>query len=254
MDVTYSMISFSTAGIRENNRRNLVINYCKTLDTDFSILQEKHVNFSHLHDTMELWDGEVIVSPGKRQTCGVLVIAKRTALPIEQMIADPTGRYAFFKIKNTTDAVLALYAPSGIMMERLIERQMFIRTIKKLLYKKITRKNSLILLGKFSMTLGNKDRSTGSKGFSKSQEGLVSLITESDLEDLWRRQNPNGRLYMHFHDRSNTYSRTDRAYTSTNLRVGVKIDHERSTLSNHFQTIVTKANRQTLKRGKATGY
>ena len=53
----------------------------------------------------------------------------------------------------------------------------------------------------------------------------MSLITEFNLEDLWRHQSPNGRLYTHFHGRSNTYSSIDRAYTSTNLRVGVQIDH-----------------------------
>ena len=60
---------------------------------------------------------------------------------------------------------------------------MFIRKIKKLLYKKITRKNNLMLLGDFNMTLSNKDRSTGIKGFCESQEELMSLITDFDLED-----------------------------------------------------------------------
>ena len=54
MDVTYSMTLINTGGIRENNRRDLVINYCKTLDTEFSILQETYVNSSHLHDIREL--------------------------------------------------------------------------------------------------------------------------------------------------------------------------------------------------------
>ena len=34
------------------------------------------------------------------------------------------------------------------------------------------------------MTLDNKDRITGSKGFCESQEELMSFITEFDLEDL----------------------------------------------------------------------
>ena len=72
------------------------------------------------------------------------------------------------------------------MKEQRIDGQNFIRKIEKLLYKKIIRKNNLILLGDFSMTLGNKDRSTGSKGFCESQEELMSFITEFDLEDLWR--------------------------------------------------------------------
>ena len=56
MDVMYSMVSVNSG--RENNRRDLVINYCKTLELDleldFSILQETQVTFSHLHDIREL--------------------------------------------------------------------------------------------------------------------------------------------------------------------------------------------------------
>ena len=68
------------------------------MDMDFSILQETRVNFSHLEDMRELWDGEVIISTAKTQTFGVLEQAKRTAPPIEQIITDPAGRYVFFKI------------------------------------------------------------------------------------------------------------------------------------------------------------
>ena len=65
--------------------------------------------------------------------------------------------------------------------------------------KKITWKYNLIFLGDFNVKLGNRDRSAGNKDFRKSQGELLNLITEFDLEDLWRRQNPNGHFYMHFH-------------------------------------------------------
>ena len=90
------------------------------------------------------------------------------------------------------------------------------------------------------MILGNKDRSTVNKGFCESQEELMGLIMKFHLEDLSRHQIPNDRLHTHFHGRSNTYSRIDRSYTSTNLRVGAKIDHEINTFSDHFQIIVMK--------------
>ena len=45
---------------------------------------------------------------------------------------------------------------------------------------------------------------------------------------------------MYFHGKSNTYSCIERDQKSTNLRVGVKIDLEVNTFSNHFQTIVIK--------------
>ena len=78
----------------------------------------------------------------------------------------------------------------------------------------------------------------------------MSLITEFDLEDLWGCQNQNGRLYTHFHGRNNAYSCIDRAYKNTNLTVGVKIDHEINTFSDHFQMIVIKRELTNSKRGK----
>ena len=94
------------------------------MDSDFSILQKILENFSHLHNIKELWDEEVITSPGKKQTYDVLVLAKRIAPPIEQIITDPAGRYVFFKIKNTADPVLALYDSSGTMKEQRVDKQM----------------------------------------------------------------------------------------------------------------------------------
>ena len=50
------------------------------------------------------------------------------------------------------------------MKKRRRDRKLFIRKIKELLYNKITRKNNLILLDVFNMTLDNKDTSTGREG------------------------------------------------------------------------------------------
>ena len=124
---------------------------------------------------------------------------------------------------------------------------MFIRKNKKLLYKKFTQKNNLILLGDFNMTLGNKDRSTGSKAFSESQKELMSLITEFDL---WRRKIQMSAYIRTFMAEVILSSRIVRAYTSTNLRVGVKIDHKINTFSNRFQTIVIKRERANFQRRK----
>ena len=60
--------------------------------------------------------------PGKTQICGVLELAKRTGPPLEQITSDPAGRYVFFKIKNTADAVSALYASSETMKEQHIDK------------------------------------------------------------------------------------------------------------------------------------
>ena len=61
---------------------------------------------------------------------------------------------------------------------------------------------------------------------------------------------PKRLLNMHFHGGSNNYSRIDRAYTSTNLTVGIKIDDEINNFSDHFQTIAIKRELTNFKRGK----
>ena len=124
IDVTNSMISVNTGGIRENNRRELVINYSKALVSAFSILQKTHVNFPHLLNIKELWGGEVIISPGKTQTCIVLVLPKRTTPPIKQIITDPAGR-CFFQKQKYNKCCISLTCPLW-NNERLTETERYL--------------------------------------------------------------------------------------------------------------------------------
>ena len=168
------MISANIGGIKENNRWDLLINYCKTLNRDFPISQETHINFSRLRNISKLWDEEVIISPGKTQTCGVLVLAKGTPHPIEQIITDPAGRYVFFKMKNRADGVIAFRVPSGTMKGWRTDRQMLTKKLRNYRIKKIIRKNNLIVFGDFNMTLGNKGRvQVINASFCLSQKELV---------------------------------------------------------------------------------
>ena len=66
------------------------------------------------------------------------------------------------------------------------------------------------------------------------------------------KRKPKRRLVYAFYGRSNTYSRIDRAYASTKLRVSGKIDHETNTFYDHFQLIVI--NRETTSFKRMKGY
>ena len=69
-DVMCSIISVNNGGIKENNRRDLVINYCKTLDANFSILEEAHVNICYLQDIRELgWRGHNLARKDTNLLC-----------------------------------------------------------------------------------------------------------------------------------------------------------------------------------------
>lgn len=83
--------------------------------------------------------------------------------------------------------------------------------------------DNIVLLGDFNTTLTRIDRSSDELGLGKSE--LENLIQKFDLEDNWRLQNPKEKLHTHYHGRTNTYSRIDRAYTNTKLQATIKVRH-----------------------------
>ena len=79
MDAKYSLLSLNTGGVKTNDRRDLLVNYCDQIGADFSILQETHTNISSIESIKGMWDGEVIISPGTSQTKGLIVLARKGA-------------------------------------------------------------------------------------------------------------------------------------------------------------------------------
>ena len=63
-------------------------------------------------------------------------------------------------------------------------------------------------------------------------------------------QNPKKKLYTHYHGRTNTFSRTDRAYTNTKLRVNIKIRYVVNSYSDHFHAVFVERKNQQLKWGE----
>ena len=143
-----------------------------------------------------------------------------------------------------------LYAPSGILKEKQELRQNFLRTLRKQIRSHTTRKDNIILLGDFNNTLKDIHRSTNNLGEKEAKSELLNLIQQLDLEDHWRLQNPDEKLYTHYHGRKNTYARIDRAYTNTKLRTNIKIGHIVNSFSDHFHAVFLEGKNQVLNRGK----
>ena len=144
--------------------------------------------------------------------------------------------------------VVALYVPSGIIREKQDLRENLFRKLRKEIGLSTTRKDNIILLGDLNSTLNASDRSTSETGKEAKSE-LENLLQEYDLEDHWRLQNCNEKLYTHYHGRTDTYARIDRAYTSAKLRTHIKIKHITNSFSDHFHAVFLQKNNGILKRG-----
>lgn len=79
---------------------------------------------------------------------------------------------------------------------------------------------------------------------------LENLIQKFDLEDTWPLHNPKERLFTHYHGRTLTYSRIDRAYTNTKLRTNITINHIVNSFSDHFHAVLVQRRNQQLQRRK----
>ena len=177
-----------------------------------------------------------------------MLLAKATAPKISILKTDPKGQYIIFRLLNSNEVIVNIYAPSGIVKEKRELRQNFFRNLNKQIELHSNRADNIILLGDFNTTLNPIDRSSGELGEGKSE--LENLIQKFDLEDNWRLQNPKEKLYAHYHGRANTYSCIDRAYTNTKLQVNIKIGHILNSFSDHFHAVLVERKNQQLKRGK----
>ena len=127
----YSIISLNSGGIRTKERFDTALQFCRNAKADFSILQETHLGFSKYTDIKSQWEGQVYISPGTIFRDGILLLAKDTAPNINILKADKTGKYIIFRIENTNDVVVNIYAPSGIIKEKRDLRQNFFRSLNK---------------------------------------------------------------------------------------------------------------------------
>ena len=115
MDLCYNIISLNAGGLRTQQRFDTAIQFCKNSGADFSILQETHLGPAKYNDIKNQWQGEVYISPGTTFRDGILLLVNNSAPKIEILKTDTNGKFLIFKIVDTSDVVVALYAPSGII-------------------------------------------------------------------------------------------------------------------------------------------
>lgn len=88
MDTKFSLLSVKNRGIRINDRRDLVLNYYEQLGADFSIVQVRNSNFSSLESIKEMCEGDILISRSTMQSKGLMILVKKDAPTIEQIIID----------------------------------------------------------------------------------------------------------------------------------------------------------------------
>ena len=154
---------------------------------------------------------------------------------------DPKERFVSFKVTPANDRVLCVYVPSVHNTKEQIIRGHFFEGLQNYLKNKSKLNNNKIILGDFNCSMNKMESNGGNRtqnlhrcGFNYAQS---KFIVDNELEDLWRRENPNSSEFTCYDRSFGTRSKVERVYTDTKIANNNKINYIMVSFPDHYNTI-----------------
>lgn len=236
-------MSMNSRGLRNQDKRSTVFRniYDKA---DVIFLQEMHcLNTDKSKWNLE-WKGNMVLSCGKNDSCGVGVLFKDSLdYTIVNSIVDDDGRYILLRcqIQDRSFVLLNVYAPN-----REQEHIIFLQNIVGKMNDFVNEEDEYFILGgDWNVTATTDiDRMGGNpKLWQDSLNVLENMQHQFDLLDIWRAKHPNTRRYTWRQSKPLKQSRIDYWLISDNLQSyiektdicpGIRTDHSAITI--HIKT------------------
>ena len=68
------MLYANVGGIRDSEKQEIAIEFCKSQNKDICILGETHIGHEQIHQIQNNWLGLVLISPGNTFSKGLLIL------------------------------------------------------------------------------------------------------------------------------------------------------------------------------------
>ena len=248
------MLYANVGGIRDSEKQEIAIEFCKSQNKDICILAETHIGNEQIHKIKNNWLGPVLISPGDTFSKGLLILLHPGFPDVTEIDSDPNGRFISFKIAPSGDRVLCVYAPSGHSNREQLTRKRFFEKLSNYIDHKFEGNENKIILGDLNCTLNPMDRDERNKTQKRyrchSNFALSKLILDQGLEDLWRRKNPDTSEFTRYDRTSGTRSRIARVYTDIKIANNTKINHKMISFSDHYNALLIERLSSKTKTGK----
>ena len=140
------------------------------------------------------WGGQIIYSYGSEHSRGICMLVKLNTYPLETIESDEEGRYIFANLKLTTEKVFVVkvYAPTDCRLQI-----PFLQKLTHLLVSKTCTSN-VIMVEDWNTTLSHLDKTGGLPWRETAYtNGLLSLMKELNLVEVYRRLHPNSKTYTY---------------------------------------------------------
>ena len=195
-NIQFSISSHNVRGINHIQKRTAIFNWVKSKEFDVVFLQETYSCKQDEQLWQSEWEGPMFFSHGSKHSCGTTIMVKRGFDFIaEEIDCDCNGRFILIKAKIQGEIMylLNIYAPNS---EK--DKTSFFRGINLKLVEHNVTANDLIFIGGDwnSAMCGEMDKNGGRKLTGQTiSDDMKTLITNFDLIDIWRVQNPTTKRY-----------------------------------------------------------
>ena len=208
--------SVNVNGLRNAKKRRNVFTWFKQKKYDCVLLQETHCEGTEESEQWaQEWSGYSKWHNGTRLSKGVaILISEQASIKVIQRNGHGDGRIISHKIEinETQIQIINIYAPNNPT-----ERKQFINSINN-----IIDINSInIIAGDFNLVLNSElDREPHRHSNDVGYNELINLMETSDIEDVFRKQNPKKQSFSF--SRGESKSRIDFFLTSVFNRNSIK--------------------------------
>ena len=245
-------LSLNVRGIKDNKKRRELFYWLRKQRHDVIFIQETHCHSRKLEYcwTRE-WDGQSIWSLGTHNSKGVAILFNRNYLyEFSTVFKDPNGRFITLdlKLENNVLRLLNVYGPNTLN-ERI---EFYDNHINHFLDTEFSK----VVGGDFNCTLDpSMDRFHINTPIKQSTpdagvKSIENIIDKFDLEDVWRRRNPDRIQFTWKNSGKRQASRIDYWLISRSLDNCMKAtDIVKCPFSDH-DAVIIDINLNEIKRGR----
>ena len=185
------MLSANVQGLRDPKKRYDVIDYFIKMKPDILCLEDTHLLESDESDICNQWPGEIIINGIKTNSRGVAVLFNNSfEYKILNIKKDQNGNLIEIDINthNINFKIIVIYAPNT-------DDPLFFEQIND----SITNSSYdyFLICGDFNLVLDPTLDSNNYKNINnpKARQKILDIISEHDLVDLYRHNNPTTKRY-----------------------------------------------------------
>ena len=237
MNDSITILSQNVRGLRDETKRRKIFHWLHKNPAQIIFLQEAHSTDRDEIKWRSEWGGDVFFSHGTNDSRGVIILFKNNITKeIHNVIKDPLGRYLIIDITldDIRSTLCNIYGPNTDSPNFFLNIHEIMETIDN---------ETKLIGGDFNTILNLEKDKKGAKANNhpKATSFLNDLMDETELVDIWRQMNPEGKKYTWLRSKPVlTCSRIDyflisfslcNKIISTNIKPGYLSDHSAITLS-----------------------